>query len=137
MAASRSSARWSDPQKTTQDSRRAATSPAIEGPTIAAQATLSRTGAGTGAASTSGRMRRLPVRVGVDALGDREHGLAWAQEPGELLARPPDADRVHAAQHHLGVLERRLGLLELERPHARRAARVRGRDARPSRATSR
>jgi hypothetical protein len=59
-SARRSSTGSSRPQKTTHVSRRAATSPAIAGPTIAAHPTRSRTSGATGPASTSGRIRRSP-----------------------------------------------------------------------------
>jgi hypothetical protein len=60
VAASFSRTPASSPVKTTQVSRRTATSPAIDGPTMADQETCSLTSWGTCSARTSGRVLRLP-----------------------------------------------------------------------------
>ena len=121
------------PQDTTHDSRRAATSPAIDGPMTAAQPTRSRTSAGTDRRARRGGSagRRRPAR----ARPWRSRQAAGPQHRGQALARPLDADRVHAADDDLGVLDGGLELLEQRALteagsrvpagiHARRADRV-------------
>ena len=67
----------------------------------------------------SGQNRQIAVVVGLHALGQGDHVHAGAQQAGQLLARPVDAERVDAAHHQVDPVERLGGLFQLVGGHVR------------------
>lgn len=56
---------------------------------------------------------QVALVVGAQALGQRHHVHAGAQQPGELLTGPLDAEGVDTAHHEVDALEGLVGVLEL------------------------